>query len=69
MSCGDRGEIRERRTDPLLRFSWLKDKRVDVEREESLQLEALRNRRRRGRVAGSVIVIDDDWSMRLQGLK
>jgi hypothetical protein len=41
---------------------------VEVESEELLELEALRNRRRGG--VGSVIVIDDDdWSMRRQGLK
>lgn len=52
----------------LLRFSWIMDKRVEVESEESLELEALR-KRRRGRVGSGVMVDDDDWSMRRQGLK
>lgn len=54
----------------LPRFPWITDKRVEFGSEESLWLEVLRNRRRRGRVAGSEIVIEhEDWSMRRQGLK
>lgn len=48
------------------RFSWITDRRPEDETEESLKLDALRNRRRRGSV---VVGGDDGWSVRRQGLK
>ena len=66
ISCGDWREVRKREADFPPRFSWIMDKRPEVETEESLKLEALWNRRRRG----SVLVVEtDDWSVRRQGLK
>jgi hypothetical protein len=49
-------------------FSWIMDKRAEVESEESLELEALR-KRRRSRVGSGVMVEDDGRSMHRQGLK
>lgn len=69
VSCGDWGGIRKREMDMLPRFSGIIDKRAEVEMEESLQLEAFMNRRRRGDEGSGVLVEDDDSRMRLQGLK
>ena len=69
MSCGDWRGIRKRGANVLLRFSWIMDKRAEVESEESLGLDVLRTRRRRGRVGSEIVIEYDDWSMRRQGLK
>lgn len=53
----------------LRRFSWIIDRRVEVAREESLQLEELMNRRRRGEVGSGALIEADDSSIRRQGLK
>ena len=45
------------------------DKRVEVERDVSLQLEEFMNLRRRGEVVSGALIEADDSSMRRQGLK
>jgi len=66
MSCGDWRGVRNRGADFPPRFSWIMDKRPEDETEESLKLDALRNRRRRGSVVG---IGAGAWSVRRQGLK
>jgi len=69
MSCGDWRGVRRRETDVLPPISWMADKRAEVESDELLRLEALRNRRRCGEVGSRAPTEGDDWSMLRHGLK
>lgn len=53
----------------LRRFSWIIDKRPEVESEELLGLGEAGNRRRWGEAGSGVPIGGCEWSMRLQGLK